>query len=75
MCGNRVLLCMEICEELRYNFDVVSDQKIDSCQGEKQMSEKIVFGRGSFFHGTRADLKMGEFIEIKVMYKCNEIIL
>ena len=39
------------------------------------MSEKIVFGRGSFFHGTRADLKMGEFIEIKVMYKCNEIIL
>ncbi len=26
------------------------------------MSEKIVFSRGSFFHGTRADLKMGDLI-------------
>ena len=24
------------------------------------MSEKIVFSRGSFFHGTKADLKMGD---------------
>lgn len=28
----------------------------------KQMSEKTVFSRGSFFHGTRADLKMGDLI-------------
>lgn len=26
------------------------------------MEEKIVFSRGSFFHGTKADLKIGEFI-------------
>ncbi len=26
------------------------------------MSEKTVFSRGSFFHGTRADLKMGDLI-------------
>lgn len=26
------------------------------------MSEKIVFSRGSFFHGTKADLKIGDFI-------------
>lgn len=26
------------------------------------MSEKIVFSRGSFFHGTKADLKMGDLI-------------
>lgn len=26
------------------------------------MSEKTVFSRGSFFHGTRADLKIGELI-------------
>ncbi|MCI9415985.1 MAG: hypothetical protein HFI82_01060 [Eubacterium sp.] len=26
------------------------------------MSEKIVFSRGSFFHGTRAYLKMGDMI-------------
>ena len=26
------------------------------------MSEKIVFSRGSFFHGTKADLKMGVLI-------------
>ena len=26
------------------------------------MSEKIVFSRGSFFHGTKADLKTGDFI-------------
>lgn len=25
---NRMLLCMEICEELRYNFDVESEQEI-----------------------------------------------
>lgn len=29
--GNRVLLCMEICKELRYNFDVESKQKIAIC--------------------------------------------
>ena len=28
VCENRVLLCMEICKELRYNFDVESDQQI-----------------------------------------------
>ena len=37
-------------------------RKPGSCQGEKQMSEKTVFNRGSFFHGTRADLKMGDLI-------------
>jgi len=26
------------------------------------MSEKIVFSRGSFFHGTKVDLKIGDFI-------------
>ena len=26
------------------------------------MSEKIVFSRGSFFHGTKADLKIEDFI-------------
>ena len=26
------------------------------------MSEKIVFSQGSFFHGTKADLKTGDFI-------------
>ncbi len=26
------------------------------------MSEKTVFSQGSFFHGTRADLKMGDLI-------------
>lgn len=26
------------------------------------MSEKIVFSRGSFFHGTKADLKIGDYI-------------
>lgn len=26
------------------------------------MSEKTVFGPGSFFHGTKADLKTGDFI-------------
>ena len=26
------------------------------------MSEKIVFSRGSFFHGTKANLKIGDFI-------------
>ena len=26
------------------------------------MSEKIVFSPGSFFHGTKADLKIGDFI-------------
>lgn len=26
------------------------------------MSEKIVFSQGSFFHGTKADLKIGDFI-------------
>ncbi len=26
------------------------------------MSEKIVFSRDSFFHGTRADLKIGDLI-------------
>lgn len=28
------------------------------------MSENIVFSRGSFFHGTKADLKIGDFIII-----------
>ena len=27
------LLCMEICEELRYNFDAGSEQQIESCGG------------------------------------------
>lgn len=26
------------------------------------MSEKIVFSPGSFFHGTKADLEIGDFI-------------
>lgn len=26
--GNRMLLCMEICKELRYNFGVGSDRQI-----------------------------------------------
>ncbi len=26
------------------------------------MSEKIIFSQGSFFHGTKADLKIGDFI-------------
>lgn len=26
------------------------------------MGEKIIFSRGSFFHGTKADLKIGDFI-------------
>lgn len=30
--GNRVLLCMEICEELRYNLDVGGDQRIRICR-------------------------------------------
>lgn len=28
------------------------------------MSENIIFSRGSFFHGTKADLKIGDFIII-----------
>ncbi len=28
------------------------------------MSEKIIFSPGSFFHGTRADLKTGDFLTI-----------
>ena len=34
------------------------------------MDEKIVFSQGSFFHGTKADLKIGDFIitEIKKNY-------
>lgn len=26
------------------------------------MSETIIFSQGSFFHGTKADLKVGDFI-------------
>ena len=36
--GNRVLLCMEICEKLRYNFDAESEQQIESF-GDKNDSE------------------------------------
>ena len=35
------------------------------------MNEKIVFSRGSFFHGTKADLKVGDLIsEIEEKYAC-----
>lgn len=30
--GNRVLLCMEICKELRYNFDIESVWKVKIMQ-------------------------------------------
>ena len=36
--------------------------KNGDCKGENEMNEKIVFSRGSFFHGTKADLKVGDLI-------------
>lgn len=30
--------------------------------GGSKMSENIIFSQGSFFHGTKADLKIGDFI-------------
>jgi len=37
--GNRVLLCMETCEELRYNFDVGRDQQIGNLRRRKLLYE------------------------------------
>ena len=36
--------------------------KNGDCKGENEMNEKIVFSRASFFHGTKADLKVGDLI-------------
>ncbi len=36
--------------------------KNGDCKGKNEMNEKIVFSRGSFFHGTKADLKVGDLI-------------
>ena len=31
-------------------------------RGENHMSNNIIFSPGSFFHGTKADLNMGDFL-------------
>ena len=36
--------------------------KIGIGKGEDRMSDKIIFSPGSFFHGTKADLKIGDFL-------------
>ncbi len=38
--GNRMLLCMEICKELRYNFGVGSDRQIVKERIEGGANEK-----------------------------------
>lgn len=35
---------------------------IRESKGERNMSDKIIFSPGSFFHGTKADLNIGDFL-------------